>query len=112
MVVRAVVSRGLTAAAGEGGGAAAAGDSSRGQVQTARHPNSRSPTPAPACHQLNEHPLAPQMGPYQFKARVARLRLKGGDVRDFGERVLQQGAYGDDVMQLQVRWAAGGEQHV
>jgi len=46
------------------------------------------------------------MGPYQFKARVARLRLKGGDVRDFGERALQQGAYGDDVMQLQVRCAA------
>lgn len=48
------------------------------------------------------------MGPYQFKARVARLRLKGGDVRDFGERVLQQGTYGDDVMQLQVCWAETG----
>lgn len=47
------------------------------------------------------------MGPYQYKARVARLRLKGGDVRDFGERALGQGAYGDDVMQLQARaWAA------
>lgn len=52
------------------------------------------------------------MGPYQYKARVARLRLKGGDVREFGERQLQQGAYGDDVMQLQVKGVEGGRQGV
>lgn len=42
---------------------------------------------------------------------MARLRQKGMQMYEFGERVLQQGSYGDDVMQLQVGcagWGGGG----
>ena len=43
------------------------------------------------------------MGPYQYKTRVTRLRQKGARMHEFGERVLHEGSYGDDVMALQVR---------
>ena len=49
------------------------------------------------------------MGPYQYKTRAARLRQQGVQVHEFGERVLQQGCYGEDVMALQV-WEQGNEQ--
>ncbi|EFN54135.1 hypothetical protein CHLNCDRAFT_58231 [Chlorella variabilis] len=48
------------------------------------------------------------LGPYQYKTRVARLRLKGAQVHEFGDRVLQQGSFGDDVMQLQAYLAEQG----
>ena len=42
------------------------------------------------------------MGPYRYQSRVARLRQRGARLHEFGERTLQQGSFGDDVMQLQV----------
>ncbi|KAL4429383.1 hypothetical protein ABPG77_005157 [Micractinium sp. CCAP 211/92] len=48
------------------------------------------------------------LGHYQYRTRMARLRQKGMQMYDFGERVLQQGSYGDDVMQLQAYLAEQG----
>ncbi|KAL4458611.1 hypothetical protein ABPG75_013476 [Micractinium tetrahymenae] len=48
------------------------------------------------------------LGQYQYRTRMARLRQKGVQLYEFGERVLQQGSYGDDVMQLQAYLAEQG----
>eukprot|EP00887_Chlorella_sp_A99_P006426 scaffold3.g6426.t1 len=41
------------------------------------------------------------MGSYNYHGRVERLRRSGLEVAEFGARTLQQGAYGDDVVELQ-----------
>lgn len=66
-------------------------------------PATAAPLTRPASARRTSLPASPQLGPYQYKTRVARLRLKGAQVHEFGDRVLQQGSFGDDVMQLQVR---------
>ena len=45
------------------------------------------------------------MGGYQYQSRVEKLRNRGVDVYEFGNRVLREGCFGEDVLQLQ-NWLA------
>lgn len=45
------------------------------------------------------------MGNYQYQSRVTKLRERGVDVYEFGNRVLREGCFGEDVLQLQ-NWLA------
>jgi peptidoglycan hydrolase-like protein with peptidoglycan-binding domain len=45
------------------------------------------------------------MGGYQYQSRASKLRSKGVDVYEFGNRNLREGCFGEDVLQLQ-NWLA------
>ncbi|KAH7619215.1 hypothetical protein Ndes2526B_g06168 [Nannochloris sp. 'desiccata'] len=45
------------------------------------------------------------MGGYQYQSRASKLRSRGVDVYEFGNRNLREGCFGEDVLQLQ-NWLA------